>query len=354
MGQDILDQKDVSSLLLRRPVDRGFTVNWDLQKEVWGHGFKALLKEHEAIKGKTGGIVVSEPYLNLPTMRQEMQRMLREDMKFSSVLALYPATMAMYYLTAGPESGARRSLGTNRALAMEAGAGIIIDIGFSYTHIVPFFDFHPIKGAIKRIDLGGKALTNYMKELVSFRSMNMMKETNLMEHIREELCFVSDDVERDLEASKRPGDSPFRVEWWLPDGVTGDKWGHIRDTSQPRGPKDPILVVNNERFMVPELLFNPGDIGMDEAGLAEATWQAVVECHPNIQGLICANVSVIGGLAKCKGLLERLQRELRPLVPDDYDLNIDLPEDPDTVAWRGGALIGGNRELFARLVEGDI
>ena len=154
MGQDILDQKDVSSLLLRRPVDRGFTVNWDLQKEVWGHGFKALLKEHEAIKGKIGGIVVSEPYLNLPSMRQEMQRMLREDMKFSSVLALYPATMAMYYLTAGPESGARRSLGTNRALAMEAGAGIIIDIGFSYTHIVPFFDFHPIKGAIKRIDPG--------------------------------------------------------------------------------------------------------------------------------------------------------------------------------------------------------
>ena len=360
-------------------------VNWDLQKEIWGHGFKALLKNHDDVRGRISGIVVSEPvrvlasffvsfrffpptprfspasliivdllqYLNLPSMRQEMKRMLREDMKFASVLALYPATMAMYFLTQGPGAAARRCMGTNRSLAMEAGAGIIIDIGFSYAHVVPFFDHHPIKGAIKRIDLGGKALTNYMKELVSFRSMNMMKETNLMEHIREKLCFVSEDVERDLKIAASKRDSPFKVEWFLPDGVTS-KWGHIRDPAQPRGPKDPILVVNNERFMVPELLFNPGDIGMNEAGLAEATWEAVRGCHPNIQGLICANVSVIGGLAACEGLLERLKTELRPLVPDDYDLNIDLPQDPDTLAWRGGALIGAKRELFSQLLDSDV
>lgn len=133
-------------------------VNWDLQKEIWGHGFKALLKNHDDVRGRISGIVVSEPvrvlasffvsfrffpptprfspasliivdllqYLNLPSMRQEMKRMLREDMKFASVLALYPATMAMYFLTQGPGAAARRCMGTNRSLAMEAGAGIII------------------------------------------------------------------------------------------------------------------------------------------------------------------------------------------------------------------------------------
>ena len=106
--------------------------------------------------------------------------------------------------------------------------------------------------------------------------------------------------------------------------------------------------------MVPELLFNPGDIGMNEAGLAEATWQAVCGCHPNIQGLICANVSVIGGLAGTQGLVERLHAELRPLVPDDYDLNIDLPQDPHTVAWRGGALVGARTDLFSQLLESDV
>ena len=34
---------------------------------------------------------------------------------------------------------------------------------------VPLFDWRPLPGAARRIDLGGKALTNFMKELVSYR-----------------------------------------------------------------------------------------------------------------------------------------------------------------------------------------
>ena len=34
---------------------------------------------------------------------------------------------------------------------------------------VPLFDWRVLPGAIRRIDLGGKALTNFMKELVSYR-----------------------------------------------------------------------------------------------------------------------------------------------------------------------------------------
>ena len=334
-GQEIMDVKDVSSLSLKRPVDRGYVIHWDLQKEIWSHGLKRVVAQY---KGQVEGIVVSEPYMNLPSMHEEAKRILRDEMKFQSVAMLYPATMALLYM-------AQSKAATEKSMAMHAGAGLVIDIGFSFTHIVPIFDWHPIKSAIKRIDLGGKALTNYMKELVSFRSMNMMKETNLMEHIREELCFVSENVEEDLQKSKGKN-SPFRVEWFLPDGVTST-WGYIRDQSQPRGPKDPILVVNNERFMVPELLFSPSDIGMEEAGLAEACVQAVGETHPNIHGLLYSNVLVIGGMAKCPGLQSRLYSELRPLVPDDYDVTIEVPEKPDTVAWQGGALIGSSPQLFA-------
>jgi hypothetical protein len=33
--------------------------------------------------------------------------------------------------------------------------------------------------------------------------------------------------------------------------------------------------METERFAVPEVLFNPIDIGLDEAGVAEATWQSL-------------------------------------------------------------------------------
>ena len=73
----------------------------------------------------------------------------------------------------------------------QAGAGVIVDAGFSFTHVVPFFDGQPLLAAAKRINIGGKALTNYLKEQVSYRSLNMMDETYLMEYIKDQTCFVS-------------------------------------------------------------------------------------------------------------------------------------------------------------------
>ena len=41
--------------------------------------------------------------------------------------------------------------------------------GFSFTHAVPMCDGRALPGAVRRINVGGKALTNYFKELVSYR-----------------------------------------------------------------------------------------------------------------------------------------------------------------------------------------
>lgn len=36
-----------------------------------------------------------------------------------------------------------------------------------------------------------------------------------------------------------------------------------------------VLAMETERFCVPELLFNPGDIGIDQAGVAETASQSL-------------------------------------------------------------------------------
>ena len=35
VGEEVLGCRDVSALVPRRPVDRGYVVAWDLQKEIW-------------------------------------------------------------------------------------------------------------------------------------------------------------------------------------------------------------------------------------------------------------------------------------------------------------------------------
>ena len=54
----------------------------------------------------------------------------------------------------------------------------------------------------------------------------MREEAMLMEHIKERVCFVSQDVRSDLLASSRRN-SPYRLEYVLPDGMKSLR-GYIR------------------------------------------------------------------------------------------------------------------------------
>lgn len=129
--------------------------------------------------------------------------------------------------------------------AVAAGCGVVVDAGFSACNVVPFFNGQLLAGAqgrgllrarasisracavssapglhavvegdldaprarppaakpctntstraggVQRLNLGGKALTNLLKETVSYRSLNMAEEAFLMETVKDALCWVS-------------------------------------------------------------------------------------------------------------------------------------------------------------------
>ena len=105
---------------------------------------------------------------------------------------------------------------------------LVVDVGFSFTHIVPIMGGAVLWSAVKRcvdfdggcaslrvdparIDAGGKLLTNHLKELVSFRQWNMMEETHIMNDVKEKCCFVSTQFAADLEACRFALAWPSRV-----------------------------------------------------------------------------------------------------------------------------------------------
>lgn len=67
---------------------------------------------------------------------------------------------------------------------------------------------------------------------------------------------------------------------------------------------------------------------------------------PPMRAALCVppHPLLAGGVAACPGFRERLEAELRPLVPDDYALGLHLPEDPASAAWRGAALVGASAD----------
>jgi len=234
--------------------------------------------------------------------------------------------------------------------ANQAQCGLVVDAGFSFTHALPIFDGQLLEPAIRRINLGGKALTNYFKELVSYRSINMMDESFLIQTIKDAACFVSQDALADLKLA-HSRDSPHRREFVLPDGLSRSR-GFLRDPTAPGAtpghPGEQVLRMNNERFMVPEALFHPADLGLNQAGLAETIVQSITATHEDLHGLLYSNILLTGGTASCPGFKERLYTGLRKLVPVEYRVNVHLPDDPALAAYKGAARIAAS-PLYSHL-----
>ena len=51
--------------------------------------------------------------------------------------------------------------------------------------------------------------------------------------------------------------------------------------------------------------------------------------------LCSANILLTGGNSKFHNYKERFEKEIRCFIPDHMPVNVYMPPDPDTYAWRG-------------------
>ncbi|KAI9836693.1 MAG: Actin- protein 6 [Thelocarpon superellum] len=334
--------RDFGEMAFRRPVEKGYLVNWEAEKEIWDHTFfdkNAKLKcdPHEA------NLILTEA-LNAPaSLQTNCDQMIFEEYEF-----------AAYYRCAGPPLNAYNDIQAVYAHARAAPQTpdstfpstecvLVVDSGFSHTTVTPVLRGQAIQGSVRRLDIGGKLLTNYLKELVSIRHYNMMDETYLMNQVKEAACYISLDFERDLARAwkggvgdqRRQPDPSVVIDYVLPDYDTHKK-GFVRahDTTSTRATgradareggaasnrhrhhlhapsattetHEDAMTLGNERFAVPELLFTPGDVGMKQAGIPQLIMQSLSTLPGGLWPAMLANVYVVGGNALIEGFVQRL------------------------------------------------
>ena len=179
----------------------------------------------------------------------------------------------------------------------------------------------PIQQAIQRLDVGGKFLSNYLKELLSIRQMDIRAETHMTDVMKEDVCFISHDFRGDLERTKHgtDKDSSIMIDYVLPDYTTRSR-GEIRPHELLRwkqmrmmgfvqnedGERESFLKLGTERFAVPELLFNPKDVGINQPGLPQTVMRSLSKVPTGLWPVMLANILVVGGNAKIEGLMGRL------------------------------------------------
>ena len=66
VGPQLDDSAGISGLLVRRPIERGYLVNPDLQSDIWAHVLRSKLR----VRAGDCGLVLAEPLLNLPNIQE--------------------------------------------------------------------------------------------------------------------------------------------------------------------------------------------------------------------------------------------------------------------------------------------
>ena len=139
-------------------------------------------------------------------------------------------------------------------------AALVVDAGFSFTHVVPLVYSpksvlpKPLLASIRRIDVGGKTLTNYLMELVSYRSLDLSSEPCVVERLKEDVCFVAQNITKSLQQP-----SLLAQTYLLPDFGEVVR-GRVVQAGEDGAGRQTVRVAT-ERCWVPELLFTPAIAG---------------------------------------------------------------------------------------------
>ncbi|KXJ89921.1 actin family [Microdochium bolleyi] len=373
VGSELLADSDTSRMIdfgemaFRRPAEKGYIISWEAQREIWDREFFDDTATSLKCDPAETRLLLAEHAANLPILQANCDQMVFEEFGFASYYRGNGAAFNAYnnIQTTLSSSAVEPATATTPAEIM-----LLIDSGYSHTTITPLLKGRPLHQAIRRLDVGGKFLTNYLTRILSLRHYDMRNDTHIVNEIKESACYVSLDFKGDLEktwkGSRGERREPFLTgggvakDYVLPDFHTRAK-GVVRDydpTQNARTRKlaaqlgetsEDVLTLRNERFTVPEILFSPSDVGLQQPGIADVVWQALQALPIGLWPGLLANIIVVGGNALFPGFVERLREEIVQRVPDECLVRVARPENPLTSTWHGAAQLA-QHEHIKRLV----
>ncbi len=133
--------------------------------------------------------------------------------------------------------------------------GVILDSGDGVTHVIPIYKNYLLTHQIKRLDIAGRHITNYLTRLLQIKgyAFNSTADFETVRELKEKYCFVSCDIKSDRKLDMET--TFYNTESKLPDGRK--------------------IHISSEKFEAPEILFQPHLIQNEMPGVHEMLYNCI-------------------------------------------------------------------------------
>ena len=293
IGDDAIEKKGILKLFY--PIEHGIITDWDQMTSLWQHTFDNELR----VTPSEHTVLLTEAANNMKSNREKMTSTMFETFEVS---ALYVAVQAVLSLYASGRT-----------------TGIVLDSGDGVTHVVPIYEGYGIPHAIRRINWAGRDLTEKMQDYMMENNVDLSSsaEKEIARDIKETLCFVAEDFDKEMEESK-------------------SSTKHDRDFQMPDGS---MIKVGTQRFRVPELLFNPANAGKDFQGFGGLVYDSILLCDIDVRRDLYQNIILSGGSSMFEGMESRLQQEVAAKAPASVKVKVLASPERKYSVWIGGSII---------------
>lgn len=300
-----LDQKEVyvgdeaqlkrGVLKIEQPIEHGIVKNWDDMEKVWHHTLYSELR----VSPEEHPILMTEAPLNPKQNRERMTQIMFEVFNVPCLYVSVQGVLALY-------SSGRTS-------------GVVLDSGDGVSHTVPIFEGYAIPHAIQRIHLAGRDLTEYLRKILAQRgySFTTAAELEIVRDIKEKMCYVVNDFDTAMKEAEESHACEKNYE--LPDGRK--------------------ILIGNERFRCPEILFQPQHASHELEGVHKYCYDSVMKCDVDVRRDLFQNIILSGGSTLFEGMGERMWQEIHQLAPSTNKIKILAPPERKYSVWLGGSIL---------------